>query len=282
MSPARWRVPGVILATAVIAVLGAACGGSSGGPLAAVEPIENVLVGEIAVADISATGALVRVDTRIPVVCSVVFGTDETYGAQSTDPDMAGLPHTDHSAPLRGLQPDTVYHFRLQGTGSDGTLYVSDDMTFRTLPAAASAGDMGPNLASMSAGARVVEASSYFGGSPMWRPENAIDEDPRTEWSSAGDGDSAFITIELARETQLNAVGIWTRTMGASGQITRIRIVTDRDEVLGPFDVPDARMMHTFPVMATALTVRFEVVASTGGNTGAVDLAVYGEPVEPR
>ena len=59
---------------------------------------------EIAVEELSNSGALVRVGTRVPLVCSVVFGKDEAYGAQSTDPEMAGLPHTDHRAPLRGLE----------------------------------------------------------------------------------------------------------------------------------------------------------------------------------
>ena len=189
---------------------------------------------------------------------------------------MAGRAHRDHQAPLRGLLPDSVYHFRVQGTGPDGTLYVSEDMSFRTPPEQESAAEFGRNLASLEAGARVVAASSFFANSESWRPENAIDGDAQTEWSSAGDGDAAFITIELTERVELSAVGLWSRTMGATAQIIRFRVVTEDGEVLGPFDVADASDLFTFPVEATARTLRFEVVESSGGNTGVVELVALG------
>ena len=77
-------------------------------------------------------------------------------------------------------------------------------------------------------------------------------------------------------DTVLGSIGVWTRTMGSSAQISRFRVITDRGEVLGPFELSDAAGMVTFPVDATARTLRFEVVASSGGNTGLVEFAAYG------
>ena len=278
-----------LVALATVALLAVACGGgsesggASGEGGVATRPIEEILVGEIHVTNLTATSAAVEVETSLPVVCSVVYGPTTAYGAQSTDPEMGGLPHRDHGAPLRGLAPETTYHFRLQGTGSDGTVYVSRDLTLTT-PAetAAAAGaegaSLGANVASGAAGARVADASSTFGDSPAWAPENAIDGDPATQWSSAGDGDGAFITVELAAATSLAGVGVWTRTMGSSAQITRFRVVTDDGTALGPFDVPTADRLYTFPVDVEARTLRFEVVASSGGNTGLVEVAAFARP----
>lgn len=253
----------------------AACGGDSAGPT--VSSIEDILEGDIQLEDVGPDSADVRVVTTIPVVCAVVFGTDTSYGLISTDPDMGGGAHADHFAPLRGLEPDTVYHYRLQGTGPDGTLYASSDLTFRTLSRDAGDAVRGPNLASAAEGGSVREASSVFGGSAAWQAENAIDGDPSTEWSSNGDGDDAFITVELPGETQVTAVGLWSRTMGTSAEISQFQVVTDRGERLGPFTLQSANRLDTFDVSAVAQTLRFEVVSSSGGNTGAVEIAVYGE-----
>lgn len=216
-----------------------------------------------------------QVATTIDVVCSVVYGTDEDYGSQSTDPDMGGVPHGDHRAPLRGLQPDTTYHYRLQGSGSDGTLYVSDDLTFRTPPEGDQAEDYGRNVAEVTAGASVADVSSVFGDSESWAAINAIDGDPQTEWSSAGEGNDASITIQLAQPYELTAIGLWTRTMGNTGQVTRLKVITEDGAEFGPFDVPDANSMHVFPISTTARSLRFAVVESSGGNTGAVELAAF-------
>lgn len=271
----RYSLAPVLAALALVPALVLACGSESDGALTA-KPVDEILAGPIQITDVTATSAVLRVETNVDVVCSVVYGVDESYGSQSTDLDMAGRAHSQHAAPLRGLQPDTVYHYRLQGSASDGTLYVSEDMTFRTPPASASSQDRGPNLAAAAAGARIVEASSQFGASLTWAPENAIDGDPDTEWSSAGDGDDAFITVELAAPSELTAIGLWTRTMGSTAQITSFRVVTDDGTELGPFELPNSGEMHVFPVSVTAQRLRFEVVESSGGNTGAVELAAYG------
>ena len=272
-----WAMAGVMVVGAVTA----ACGGGSTD--SAVRDFEEILEGPIQIVDLTASSAVVRLDTSVAVVCSVVYGIDTSYGSQSTDLDMAGTAHQVHGPRLRGLLPDTTYHFRFQGTASDGTFFASEDMTFRT-PAAetvtsasvSAAVTADANLASAAAGARIVEVSSSFGNGDNFSGARAIDEDPTTSWSSQGDGDAAFLTVELAEETELRAVGFWTRTMVTSAQTSSFQVVTDDGTVLGPFDVPAADQLYVFPVSARTLRLRFEVTTSSGGNTGAVEVAAYG------
>ena len=276
-APLRPRFALLVIATALLTVL--ACSDSSD---ERIRSLDEILAGDIVVVDLTANSASVQLSTTIPVVCSVVYGIDEQYGDQSTDLDMAGRAHSDHRPHLRTLEPDTTYHFRVQGTASDGTFYVS--LTFTTPPA--DAGDVrdsvapSANLATLAAGAQVIDASSTFESSDTWRAENAIDGDPNSEWSSASDGDAASIEIALAGTTEITAIGLWTRTMGTSAQITEFRVVTAGGAILGPFTLPDADRLYLFQVEATARFLRFEVVSSSGGNTGVVELSVIGTTLE--
>ncbi len=337
--PRRWLL-WAIAAVAMAGAVAAACGGSASNGSSSdavvrdstVRDIEEILDGPIQIIDLTETSAVVRAETSVPVVCSVVYGTDTGYGSQATDLDMAGTGHESHAPRLRGLLPDTTYHYRLQGTASDGTFFASEDLTFRTPAAATTAasgsaasgsaegtaasgsaeeaaegaatvapepaaegsaeeaageaaavatepaaeGAAGVNVAGAAAGARIVEVSSSFGSGETWGGAKAIDEDPTTAWSSAGDGDGAFLTVELASETELRAVGFWTRTMVTSAQASAFQVVTDDGTVLGPFTIPAADQLYVFPVSARSLRLRFEVITSSGGNTGAVEVAAFG------
>lgn len=265
-----------------MALLGlfAACAGTEDDETVDVQSIDAILDGEIAVEDIGTQTATLRVRTTVAVACSVVYGRDTSYGSVSTDMDMGGAAHTNHTAVMGGLEPDTTYHYRLQGTGPDGTMYVSDDRTFRTPEEDDNGRAARPNLASLSQGASIADASSEFGDGTAWAAENAIDEDIATEWSSDGDGDDAFITVQLAGPADVTGVGLRTRTMGTTAQIESFRVITDEEEVLGPFTLPGAEEFHVFDVSAQARTLRFEVVTSSGGNTGIVDIVVYGDPAQ--
>ena len=54
-------------------------------------------------------------------------------------------------------------------------------------------------------------------------------------------------------------------------------ITTDGGETFGPFELPDASSTYDFEVDIEAQTLRFNLMDTTGGNTGVVDIAVYGE-----
>ncbi len=268
-----------LLALAGLSLL-AACSAVSGPSMeGAPRPIEDILVSGPDFTDIRPRSARLLADTNIPVVCAVVYGTTPAYGMIATDDDMAGGGHTDHHPVLTGLEPDTLYYARLQGVGPDGTLYRSEEITFRTPAETAPTGP--PNLARTENGAQVVGVSSNFGGGAndsSFGALNALDGDPATEWSSDGDGDDAWIEIELAEETRVTRIGFWTRTMGSSAQIESFQVITDSGESHGPFELVDATESFYFDTNFVATRLRFEVVNSSGGNTGAVEIEVYGEP----
>ena len=140
----------------------------------------------------------------------------------------------------------------------------------------------GTNLALANEGASVVGVSSNFGGGNVdsaYGAGNALDGDPSTEWSSNGDGDGAWIEIALAGQTNVTSLGFWTRTMGMSAQISSFQVVTDLGATLGPFDVDSAAAISFFETDFEATRLRFEVLESNGGNTGAVEIEVYGIPI---
>jgi hypothetical protein len=256
---------------------------STPNPNASMRPLSAILVSGPEFVGDSVDNITVKLETKIPVACAVVYGETTAYGNIATDMDMAGGGHTDHHPLLTNIKPDTVYHFRFQGSGADGTFYVSDDFTYRTPKASASAQNkpQGRNVALLSEGARIKGVSSNYGGGAndsSFGANNAIDGDVNTQWSSNGDGDKAWIEIDLGKEFTVNAVGFRTRTMGSSAQIQQFRVLTDKGETLGPFDLADASQVYYFPVNTRTQTLRFEVVKSSGGNTGAAEIEVYAAP----
>ena len=260
----------------------AACGD---GPsqTSATADIAEVLDSGPDVVDITTHSASIVAVSEIDVVCAVAYGQTTDYGRTATDTDMAGGGHSDHHPMLIGLEPDTLYHYKIGGIGPDGTVYASRDYTFRTPPAEVpvSQGTAAEeNLALLSKGARVVGVSSNFAGEDndsTWGANNAIDGDPQTQWSTGGDGDGAWIEIELPGRTRITSIGFWTRTMGTSAQVFSFRVVSDDGTSAGPFRLDDASSVHNFPTELTATRLRFEAVDTSGGNVGAVEIAVYGE-----
>jgi hypothetical protein len=132
--------------------------------------------------------------------------------------------------------------------------------------------DLGPNLA---VDATIAEVSSEF--NDAFAAANAIDGDLSTEWSSREDGDDAFITVDLAAPTPITGVAFLTRSMADGSAITEeYTVTTDGGEVLGPFPAGTPAQARVSQVDVTATTLRFEVVRSTGGNVGAVEIQVFG------
>jgi hypothetical protein len=66
--------------------------------------------------------------------------------------------------------------------------------------------------------------------------------------------------------------------MGTSAQIEQFEVVADGKTRVGPFTLPGAAGVHYFPVDLQAKRLRFNVLQSSGGNTGAVEIEVLAAP----
>jgi hypothetical protein len=258
-------------ASAVALFLSGCAGSTASGP--EVRAAEQVFVEEpVVVPDVSGTSATLRVTTELDMACAVVFGTDESLGEGiATDADMGGGAHTDHEAVMRGLRPDTEYFYRVQGSGSDGTLYRSELSTFRTPPADASS-TPGENVA---IGAEVVDVSSEF--SDDFSAVRAVDGNLATEWSSAGDGDDASITLDLGRPVTVAGVALRSRSMSDGTSVVETFTVTvDGGTTYGPFDAGTTFTVNE--VGFTGQVVTIDAERTTGGNTGAAEIELYEAP----
>ena len=271
------RIPATLLFAALVVFATQSAGQSAKAPELTIRPIEDVFTdGPPRIADLSEQDGTLLFVSSVPLACSVVYGETPAFGQIAVDQDMAGGAHTNHHPAIAGLKPDTLYYYRVQGTAADGTLYASSVMTFRT-PKAAATGPL--NLASLEAGGRIVAVSSNFGGGSndgSWGANSAIDGRRTTEWSTDDDGDGGYVEIALAREARLAAIEVWSRSMSNNtAQIFKFTITTDKGEVLGPFELPDASKPYRFAIDVTAKSLRLDVVTSNGGNVGLVEFAAY-------
>lgn len=268
-----------LFAAFILSFVAAACSPNLGSePASNIRSLEEVYInGAPQMTEITASDAVLRFESSLPMACSVIYGETTDYGMIAVDQDMDGGAHSDHHPIITGLEPDTEYQFRLQGTAADGTIYISENMTFRTPSQDA---DAEINLASLEAGARVAAVSSNFGGATnqeTWGADSAIDGNRATAWSSNSDGNDAFIEIDLAQTANLHAVEVWTRSMSNdTAQIFSFTLTTDTGETFGPFVLDDAEQSFRFNVDVIAESLRLDVVDSNGGNTGLIEFAVYG------
>jgi hypothetical protein len=218
-----------------------------------------------------------RVTTTEPMICAIVWGETEELGNFNNSLAMNGTGIVDHDVFLPGAVPGETYFFRVQGSTADGTLYASPMATF-TIPGgdgddtARADVDRGPNLA---LDATVIDVSSEFNDS--FAATNAIDDSGTSEWSSAGDGDDAFITIDLGSSQEITGVEYITRSMLDGTAIAETFTVTvDDGEPLGPFPAGTPADPGFAALDTSGQVLRFDVEASTGGNVGAVEVRVFG------
>lgn len=267
-----------IIMIAVVILLGAAVFTSRASSIQRLDRLPGGIGSGPSVEEITDSSAVIALKTGAPAFCQVNYGSTLQYG-QMRRMTMSG-PMTDHRILLPGLQPDTEYHFRLTAVDVGARVFQSRDLTFKTKPAATGK-PTGRNVASLKGGAKVIGVSSNYGGEgndSTYGANQAIDGDPSTEWSSNSDGDRAWIEIELSQTSRLIAIGFWTRTMGTTAQIREFEIIVDGRTKLGPFTVPNAAGIHYFPVDVAAKRLRFAVVKSSGGNTGAIEIEALAAP----
>lgn len=90
------------------------------------------------------------------------YGTSTAYGSQTPDAPLgAGLAELPASAPVDGLQPETLYHYRLVATNDSATT-LGEDATFTTTspPALAAVSRLRINPSAFPAAARGPSARS--------------------------------------------------------------------------------------------------------------------------
>ena len=182
---------------------------------------------------------------------------------------MGGTAITRHTVVLAGLTPGATYRFRLTATDAQGLVFQTRELGTFTTPR--NAGTLGPDIA---IGSKVVAVSSQW--SSAFKAANAVDGNLSTEWASAGDGNRAFITIDLGRERQIAGISFITREMSDGSAITRtFAVVVDGRRRYGPFPAGNLVDPRIARVSFTGRRLRFDVVTSTGGNTGASEIEVF-------
>lgn len=236
----------------------------------------------LSVDNIVADSAELNVASTVPVVTTFYYG--ETWATAEMLRTSATLPGTSFQVTAIGLEGDTDYFAHAVGIDVDGDVFIDDAGAVHnfTTPEAegGGAGDVvwGGNVASAAAGATATTSSDW---SASFAGSRAIDGLSNTQWSSASDGDDAFITVTFDATYTVVGVGFWTRTMGTSSQITRMEVHNGAPDgaSLGQYDLPDAARMYNFDVPDTATNqISFTVVSSLGGapfNTGAIEVAAY-------
>jgi len=249
----------------------AACGGAGGTlNITSVRDFRLIEVGKTHL-QIAADGrsAVVQVETNPPTVCAIAYGKTASLGSIANDPSMGGTAISRHTVTLGGLTPGTTYRFLLTATDAQGRVFQTRELNTFTTPRGSAT--LNPDVA---IGAKIVAVSSQW--SNAYRAANAVDGNLSTEWASAGDGDRAFITIELGKQRKITGISFVTREMSDGSAITRtFAVVVDGRRRYGPFLAGNRLDPHIVPVSFTGRFLRFEVVRSTGGNTGAAEIEVF-------
>jgi len=244
-------------------------------------PIEAITAEPLVVSKLTATSATISFVTSRATNCIIVYGETTDFGQVTQDSDMGnGFTHTHHHPIMGNLKPDTQYYYRFQGSDENGNIFVSDILTLHT---PAESNSISDNLLSPDNGAKVLEVSSNYANQPndgTWGINNAFDDDPNTAWATNGDGNNAYVTVQLGQESHINRISFWTRTMSNNtSQIYSFTVTTDTGDVYGPFKLADPEQAYEFNVDFDAKTLRFDVADSNGGNTGAVEIGAYGNAV---
>jgi hypothetical protein len=261
--------------------------GADGPPSAGALPLSQIPGGfqGPTIRDSSDSTIVIRFKSPVALSGRLAYGADADYG--SIIDISAVKPAANHDVKLTGLQAGQTYHYRLTLADAKGQVYESADLIFSTPAPTAGEGasterPKEENVASLAADARISRVSSNLNNednSSEFGALKAIDGLDNTEWASNGEGNQAWIEVELAQRYHINTVGFRSRkTPDGSGRVLRFTVTTDEGKTSGPFELPGTDRIYYFPVQITARTLRFNTVETTGGNAGAVAIEAFGAP----
>jgi len=247
------------------------CGGEQG----------TTELSELRIEEITGTRAVVRFETSQPSSGEVLFGTSDE-ALDQTAKDVAMVPGDlsfTHEVPLEDLEPDTKYYWRARAVDRDNATLLTDLDSFTTEDA-----ELAPeadNVALLSAGAEVFEVSSNWGAGDddsTYGANHAFDGKMASEWASDGDGDEAWVELELGELRRITSWAFRSRHMAdGTAIILKVELAFDGDTERGPFDVPDPTERYLFAIEppVEASRVRIKAVDTSGGNTGAREISFY-------
>jgi hypothetical protein len=269
---------------ALIACMLAACSSEPDSPdNAAMNNAQSAEVSfmNLRVEEIGPSRAVARFETSIPTSCEADYGlADDALDLTTTDPDMVeGQLLETHQVPFEDLAAGTTYFWRARVEDGDGTITLSEVLSFETTAADTTA----PAMQNFSMTGSVANVSSNFGGGDddsSWGANNAIDGQMSTEWATNGDGDDAMLEIDLGSAKDLTHFAFRSRKMtDGTSIIESVQLRFDGGDTVGPFDTPDPDLRYLFELEApvTAQMVTIEAVTTTGGNTGAREIELLGQ-----
>lgn len=244
------------------------------------EPSTEIEFSNIRVEEIGAHRAAIRFQTSIPTECEIEIGKTTSFGTIAVDPDMEeGELAIDHDVPVEDLELSTVYYFRARAQDAEGEFAYSEMTSFETLAEEdPTAGKL--NYALLASGTSIVDVSSNFGASngASWGINAAFDGSMASEWSSSGDGNNAFVTINFGQQRSITSFGFRSRKMSDGTAITTKVELVHGTTTLGPFSTDDPDTRYVFPLdpAITTDTIRVNLIETTGGNTGAKEIQFYG------
>ncbi|HEX6300328.1 MAG TPA: discoidin domain-containing protein [Acidimicrobiia bacterium] len=262
------------LLNATLALSLAACSGATNSQDVEVRPFGEVQASEFdfELDPTNPSRGIFRVDTTEPMICAIVWGEDESLGNFNNSLNMAGTGIIEHDVFLPGAESGVDYMFVVQGTTADGALYRSEMATF-SLPEPETSTTDTADRENLALDASITSVSSEF--NDAFAAENAADGDLATEWSSAGDGDDASMTLDLGVPQNVSGFQFLTRSMTDGTALTETYTVTvDDSETLGPFPAGNPADPRTTDLSVTGQVFTFEVETSSGGNTGAIEIRI--------
>src|SRR5574341_595898 len=173
------------------------------------------VLSNIAAVSVTSSGATITWTTNEASTTQVNYGTTTAYGASTA---LNSSLFTAHSATLSGLQPATVYHFRVRSADAAGNLALSGDTTFTTL---AAPDTTPPALSNVTSG-----SVSSAGATITWTTNEAsttqVEYGTTTAYGASTTLNSSLVTAHSAGLSGLQAATVYhfrVRSADAAGNL---------------------------------------------------------------